>query len=237
MAIEFSREDSEEYKEALLKAANAGDRQAFGELLNEVRPLSTKVVRIRLSNAHDIEEVIGDKTLELLEKFDRGEFPKHQTVKAFGNYVAGAISNGAKYVHRRKNKIEKLGGRILHESIHETYAPNGLRCGSGTEISDPRSAELFQEVEAKDLWDKIRERLTPKQQEIVEGRKDNKTYEEIATDINLGEASVRREMKNIERIAREVLESQSSGRSAHSKKKHRNWAEKPILSAPPGRGY
>ena len=135
-----------------MHAAQAGDRQAYGELLREVTPFVRALLRRYCSHRQDIEEMLQD-TLLSLHRVRRTYDPR----RPFRPWL-GAIA--------ARRGIDGLRRR-LRVARHEISAD----ARSSETFSEPAANDDIEALRARDELNELLQRLPVRQREALEALK------------------------------------------------------------------
>lgn len=136
----------------LMRAAQAGDRQAYARLLREVSPFVRSLLRRYCSQAQDVEEMVQDTLLTLhrvRQTYDPG--------RPFSPWLAAiAARRGIDGLRRRARRARYEIG--IEAESYETFA-------DPTANSDVEQLDASEEVQA------LLQRLPPRQRQALEALK------------------------------------------------------------------
>ncbi|MDE0865755.1 MAG: sigma-70 family RNA polymerase sigma factor [Rubripirellula sp.] len=109
----------------LVRAAQAGDREAFGELFERYRPAMVALAMRRVHNADEAEELAQDVFVQAMQKIDQLRVPE-----AFGGWLR-------RIVHRMAiNRMTR--NRVALACDPETFEATCIAVGSPEEIAECR---------------------------------------------------------------------------------------------------
>jgi RNA polymerase sigma-70 factor (ECF subfamily) len=109
----------------LVRAAQAGDREAFGELFERYRPAMVALAMRRVHNADEAEELAQDVFVQAMQKIDQLRVPE-----AFGGWLR-------RIVHRMAiNRMTR--NRVALACDPETFEATCVAVGSPEEIAECR---------------------------------------------------------------------------------------------------
>ena len=182
----------------LIERARSGDESAFSALLGQFESEVRTMVRVRLPrlmrnqfDSMDFVQAVWTSVLPrvLAGKGDDGD--AFVDARHFRGYLAGVARNKVFEEHRRLTRTKKYD--LAREE--RLYVRKGEReIPLEVAANQPSASERFQE---RDLLEQLTEGLSPVETQIVQLRREELTYEEIAGRLGMSERSVRRVIKGI----------------------------------------
>ena len=195
VATRVSRHDAElPATSALVRAAQAGDRDAFAALYHR---------HARLAHAVLLGSVPPDDARDLLQNVflvALRELPKLRDVEAFGGWIVQIARNEARMHHRARRPMESIDDDAALGRVHTsraTLASLASRASADVDVDARLDAERIM-GQVRELPEKVREPLLMR---LVEGM----SGDEIARATGLTHGTVRVYLHEGMRLLRERL--------------------------------
>jgi RNA polymerase sigma-70 factor, ECF subfamily len=136
----------------LMRAAQAGDRAAYSQLLREITPFVRSMLRRHCSHSHDIEEMVQD-TLLTLHRVRQTYDPK----RPFSPWLASIAARRGIDGLRRRSRVARYETSTDIEA-YETFA-------------DPAANSDIEALGAPEEVELLLQRLPPRQRQALEALK------------------------------------------------------------------
>jgi RNA polymerase sigma factor (sigma-70 family) len=175
---------------ALVSAARAGDRDAFGALFSRHRPMLVALCRRWLGGAEPAEDIIQEAALQAMLNLDRLQKPER-----FGAWLAGIGLNLCRRWYRESRQAawsldDVYGGRFLKEPVDFQPVPE----------------TIVEEGELREAVRRAVAELPPRQRAaVVLFYLSGLTYAETAAALGTGPGAIRTRLHNARRQLRRSL--------------------------------
>lgn len=160
----------------LIKKAKSGDENALDELMNNYKKLVSKISRRYFIIGADVNDVIQEGMIGLFNAYVNYDETKNAQFKTFATLcINRRILNAI-------NKSKKLASVVLSDDNLEIITKN-------SPIFTPEEDFIFNE-EYKMLLEEIKKVLSNKENLILNKFLENKSYDEIAEELDITKKSV-----------------------------------------------
>ena len=175
--------------EELVLKAQQGDQTAMNEILTKYKSLVTKISRHYFLIGGDVEDLIQEGMIGLYQAIQGFKRGKNATFKTFAvTCIKHKVYNTIKKASSEKNTILS---HALSISEQEDFDDEGNSMEIVLSSDAPKSDELVIEKEnAIELIDKIKENLSPLEQEVLVLYLKGYSYKEISQLSNTPKKSV-----------------------------------------------
>jgi RNA polymerase sigma-70 factor (ECF subfamily) len=182
----------------LIERARSGDESAISILLAQFESQVRAVVRVRLPrsmrnqfDSMDFVQSVWTSVLPTVLARKGDEVGTFADAGHFRGYLAGVARNKIFEEHRRLTRTKKYD--LAREE--RLYVRKGEReVPIEVAANQPSASEKFQE---RDRLEQLTEGLSPEETQIVQLRREGRTFEEIAGRLGVSERSVRRLIEEI----------------------------------------
>ncbi|MFO0949943.1 MAG: sigma-70 family RNA polymerase sigma factor [Isosphaeraceae bacterium] len=173
----------------LISRARGGDAAAFSDIVRRFEPELRVVVRARLPRdlrpRFDSLDILQSLWKSVLRK-DGAELPRFENSRHLVGFLAGVARNKIYEQHRRRTQTQKYDLSREEQLVVRRGGRDQLR---EVPSPDPSPSETVQE---RDRLSQLLRGRSILERQVVNLRRSGLTYEEIAENLGLHEAAVRR---------------------------------------------